>query len=156
MYDELLVSTVLDGVEALQHRGRLVILDPTGDVLLSRGDADAAVFARSVLKPFRSVATLVTKCSRSTHSALRRWPLVQARTVGHCSTRVMLSGFSPEWDWIERLSGAALVPLLVRMRLRRSMTDCSLSANSPVTAPVSMPQRSLQFAIHVGGLRRSG
>ena len=56
MYDELLASTVLDGVEVLQHRGRLVILDPTGDVLLSRGDADAPVFARSVLKPFRSVA----------------------------------------------------------------------------------------------------
>jgi L-asparaginase II len=58
-HDAVPLAEVVRGdlVESV-HLGHLVLLDPAGDVLLVRGDADAVIWPRSSVKPFQAVAML--------------------------------------------------------------------------------------------------
>lgn len=57
MYDDVeLARTVECNIDVLRHRGHLVILNSSGQMIVERGSSMAPVFARSVLKPFRAVA----------------------------------------------------------------------------------------------------
>ncbi|MGI8760688.1 MAG: asparaginase [Jatrophihabitantaceae bacterium] len=54
----LLLDVSRDGLVESHHHGSIVLLDASGDVAVTAGVADDAVFARSSLKPLQAVAML--------------------------------------------------------------------------------------------------
>lgn len=54
----LLAEVVRSGTVESRHRGSVVVLDPSGAVVLALGDVTSPVFPRSSLKPLQAVALL--------------------------------------------------------------------------------------------------
>jgi L-asparaginase II len=52
----VLLEVVRNGRVESEHRGRLILLDPSGDVAVSDGPVDEPVLPRSSLKPLQAVA----------------------------------------------------------------------------------------------------
>ena len=54
---ELVHITRGDQVDCI-HRGRVAVVDVSGDLVFSGGDADAVIYLRSCAKPFQAVAVI--------------------------------------------------------------------------------------------------
>jgi L-asparaginase II len=60
LHDVDLIHIVRGGMLDCVHRGRLVITDTQGDILFAAGDADEAVYMRSIAKPFQAATVIET------------------------------------------------------------------------------------------------
>ena len=93
----VLVEAVRGNMTESRHRGALAVVDAHGRVVLSIGDTDSPVFARSGIKPIQALALVETGAAAGYHLANAQIALACASHNG-AVTHVELVA-----NWLERL-----------------------------------------------------